>query len=59
MLDQALTTPVAASADWAASGDKEKIEAGIGRFGPYVKMGAVFGSLDRDDYTGAWAEPRG
>ena len=25
------------------------IEAGIGRFGPYVKMGAVFGSLDRDD----------
>ena len=28
---------------------KEKIEAGIGRFGPYVQMGAVFGSLDRDD----------
>jgi DNA topoisomerase I len=28
---------------------KEKIEAGIGRFGPYVKMGAVFGSLDKDD----------
>lgn len=28
---------------------KEKIEAGIGRFGPYVKMGAVYGSLDRDD----------
>lgn len=28
---------------------KEPIEAGIGRFGPYVKMGAVFGSLDRDD----------
>ncbi|HEY4041334.1 MAG TPA: type I DNA topoisomerase [Rhodopila sp.] len=28
---------------------KEKIEAGIGRFGPYVKMGAIFGSLDRDD----------
>jgi DNA topoisomerase-1 len=28
---------------------KDKIEAGIGRFGPYVKMGAVFGSLDRDD----------
>jgi DNA topoisomerase-1 len=27
----------------------EKIEAGIGRFGPYVKMGAVFGSLDKDD----------
>ncbi len=25
------------------------IEAGIGRFGPYVRMGAVFGSLDRDD----------
>ncbi|OJW25135.1 MAG: DNA topoisomerase I [Rhodospirillales bacterium 69-11] len=28
---------------------KEPIEAGIGRFGPYVRMGAVFGSLDRDD----------
>jgi DNA topoisomerase-1 len=28
---------------------KEKIEAGIGRFGPYVRMGSVFGSLDRDD----------
>ena len=27
----------------------ETIEAGIGRFGPYVKMGAVYGSLDRDD----------
>jgi DNA topoisomerase-1 len=27
----------------------EIIEAGIGRFGPYVRMGAVFGSLDRDD----------
>jgi DNA topoisomerase-1 len=27
----------------------EKIEAGIGRFGPYVKMGAIFGSLERDD----------
>ncbi len=27
----------------------EPIEAGIGRFGPYVRMGAVFGSLDRDD----------
>jgi DNA topoisomerase-1 len=28
---------------------KEPIEAGIGRFGPYVRMGAVYGSLDRDD----------
>ena len=28
---------------------REPIEAGIGRFGPYVKMGAVFGSLDKDD----------
>ncbi len=28
---------------------KEKIEAGIGRFGPYVRMGAVFASMDRDD----------
>ncbi len=27
----------------------EPIEAGLGRFGPYVKMGAVFGSLDPDD----------
>jgi DNA topoisomerase-1 len=27
----------------------ENIEAGIGRFGPYVRMGAIFGSLDRDD----------
>ncbi len=28
---------------------KEPIEAGIGRFGPYVKMGGVFASLDKDD----------
>jgi len=28
---------------------KEPIEAGIGRFGPYVRIGAVFGSLDKDD----------
>ena len=28
---------------------REKIEAGIGRFGPYVRMGAIYGSLDRDD----------
>jgi DNA topoisomerase-1 len=28
---------------------QEPMEAGIGRFGPYVKMGAVFASLDRDD----------
>ncbi len=27
----------------------EPIEAGIGRFGPFVRMGAVYGSLDRDD----------
>jgi DNA topoisomerase-1 len=27
----------------------EKIEAGLGRFGPFVKMGAVFASLDADD----------
>ncbi len=27
----------------------EKIEAGVGRFGPYVKMGAIFASLDKDD----------
>ncbi|MBV8399115.1 MAG: type I DNA topoisomerase, partial [Acetobacteraceae bacterium] len=28
---------------------REPIEAGIGRFGPYVRMGAIFGTLDRDD----------
>ncbi len=28
---------------------KENIEVGIGRFGPYVRMGAVYGSLERDD----------
>ena len=28
---------------------REPIEAGIGRFGPYVRMGTVFASLDRDD----------
>jgi DNA topoisomerase-1 len=27
----------------------QPIEANIGRFGPYVKMGAVYGSLERDD----------
>ncbi len=27
----------------------EPIEAGIGRFGPYVRMGGVYASLDRDD----------
>jgi DNA topoisomerase I len=27
----------------------EMLEAGIGRFGPYIKMGAIFASLDRDD----------
>lgn len=27
----------------------EMIEAGLGRFGPYVKMGAIFGTLDADD----------
>ncbi len=27
----------------------EPIEAGIGRFGPFVRMGAVYASLDRDD----------
>jgi DNA topoisomerase I len=28
---------------------KEAIEVGIGRFGPYVRMGAIYQSLDRDD----------
>lgn len=28
---------------------KAPIEAGIGRFGPYIRMGSVYGSLDRDD----------
>ena len=27
----------------------ELMEAGIGRFGPYVKMGPIFASLDKDD----------
>ncbi len=27
----------------------EPIEVGIGRFGPFVKMGAIFASLDKDD----------
>ncbi|HET6183176.1 MAG TPA: type I DNA topoisomerase [Acetobacteraceae bacterium] len=27
----------------------ETMEAGIGRFGPYVRMGAIYQSLDRDD----------
>jgi DNA topoisomerase-1 len=27
----------------------ELMQAGIGRFGPYVKMGAIFASLDKDD----------
>ena len=27
----------------------QKIEANLGRFGPYVKMGALFASLERDD----------
>jgi DNA topoisomerase I len=27
----------------------EPIEAGIGRFGPFVRMGAIYTSLDRDD----------
>ena len=28
---------------------QDPIEAGIGRFGPYVKMGVIFASLDKDD----------
>jgi DNA topoisomerase-1 len=28
---------------------KQPLEVGLGRFGPYVKMGSIFGSLDRDD----------
>jgi DNA topoisomerase-1 len=28
---------------------QEPIEAGLGRFGPFVKMGGVFASLDKDD----------
>ncbi|HET9148612.1 MAG TPA: type I DNA topoisomerase [Acetobacteraceae bacterium] len=27
----------------------EEIYAGLGRFGPYIKMGPIFASLDRDD----------
>jgi DNA topoisomerase-1 len=26
-----------------------KMEAGLGRFGPYIKMGSLFASLDKDD----------
>ena len=49
-LEQALALLSLPRGDRHASGDQgEPIEAGIGRFGPYVKMGAVFGSLDRDD----------
>ena len=28
---------------------QEPIEAGIGRFGPFIRMGAIYASLDRDD----------
>ena len=28
---------------------QDPIEAGIGRFGPFVKMGGIFASLDKDD----------
>ena len=28
---------------------REPIEAGLGRFGPFVRMGGVFASLDKDD----------
>jgi DNA topoisomerase-1 len=28
---------------------KEVIEAGLGRFGPFVRMGSIYGSLDGDD----------
>lgn len=27
----------------------EKVEAGLGRFGPYVKMGSIYGTLNKDD----------
>ena len=27
----------------------QDMEAGLGRFGPYIKMGSIFGSLDKDD----------
>jgi DNA topoisomerase-1 len=33
----------------AHPGTGEMLEAGIGRFGPYVKMGGIFASLDKDD----------
>ena len=28
---------------------QEPIEAGIGRFGPFIRMGAIYASLDKDD----------
>ena len=37
---------------------KEPMQVGIGRFGPYVRMGAVYGSLDRDDDVLAIGENR-
>jgi DNA topoisomerase-1 len=27
----------------------QPMQAGLGRFGPYIKMGSIFGSLDKDD----------
>jgi len=28
---------------------QEPLEAGIGRFGPFIRMGSIYGSLDKDD----------
>ena len=48
-LDQALGLLSLPRAIGAHPSTGELMEAGIGRFGPYVKMGAIFASLDKDD----------
>ena len=58
-LDQAIGLLSLPRAIGMHPGTSETIEAGIGRFGPYVRMGAVFGSLDRDDDVLASASTAG
>ena len=48
-LEQALGPAVLAARNRRPSGDGGAEEAGIGRFGPFVKMGAIYASLDKDD----------
>ena len=35
--------------DRQTPGTGQDMEAGLGRFGPYIKMGSIFASLDKDD----------